>query len=111
MYNYKHRKKKRCGQLKVERVEWPWPDGDQATAAVPSMSSTYRPIEDDSSPEYHSGEFTLFGTSEPEFLNILKCISAESARAGFQFNCYDIFYYRTLNYRNLDHFSGLLKLI
>jgi hypothetical protein len=64
MYNYKHRKKKRCGQLKAERVEWPWPGGDQATAAVPSMSSTYRPIEDDSSPEYHSGELTLFGTSE-----------------------------------------------
>ncbi len=48
---------------------------------------------------------------EPEFLNILKCISAESARAGFQFNCYDIFNDRTLNYRNLDHFSGLLKFI
>ncbi len=28
---------------------------------------------------------------EPEFLNILKCNLAESAGAGFQFNCYDIF--------------------
>ncbi len=28
---------------------------------------------------------------EPEFLNILKSNSAESARTGFQVNCYDIF--------------------
>jgi hypothetical protein len=34
--------------------------------------------------------------SEPEFLNILKCNLAESASAGFQFNCYDIFNDKTL---------------
>jgi hypothetical protein len=49
--------------------------------------------------------------SEPEFLNILKCNSSESASAGFQFNCYDIFNDRTLNHRHLDQLSGLLKLI
>ncbi len=46
---------------------------------------------------------------EPEFLNILKCNLAESVGAGFQFNCYDIFNDKKLNYRHLDHFSGLLK--
>jgi hypothetical protein len=35
--------------------------------------------------------------SEPEFLKILKCNLAESAGAGFQFNCYDIFNDKTLN--------------
>ncbi len=34
--------------------------------------------------------------TEPEFLNILKCNLAESASAGFQFNCYDIFNDKTL---------------
>jgi hypothetical protein len=34
---------------------------------------------------------------------------AESVGAGFQFNCYDIFNDKTLNYRHLDHFSGLIK--
>jgi hypothetical protein len=29
--------------------------------------------------------------SEPEFLNILKCNSAETVSAGFQFNFLDIF--------------------
>jgi hypothetical protein len=47
--------------------------------------------------------------SEPEFLKIFKCNSAESASAGFQFNCFDIFNDKTLNYRLLDHLSGLLK--
>ncbi len=41
---------------------------------------------------------------EPEFLNILKCNLAESARTGFQFYCYDIFNDKTLNYRHLDYF-------
>jgi hypothetical protein len=36
--------------------------------------------------------------TEPEFLKVLKCNSAESASAGFQFNCYDIFNNKTLNY-------------
>jgi hypothetical protein len=52
--------------------------------------------------------------SEPKFLKILKCNSAESVSAGFQFNCFDIFNDKTLNYRHLDHFllfSGLLKFI
>jgi hypothetical protein len=31
---------------------------------------------------------------------MLKCNSAESASAGFQFNCYDIFNGITLNYRH-----------
>jgi hypothetical protein len=48
---------------------------------------------------------------EPKFLNILKCNLAESVSAGFQFNCFDIFNDKTLNYRHLDHFSGLLKFI
>ncbi len=48
-------------------------------------------------------------TSEPEFLTILKCNLAESARAGFQFNCYEIFSDKILIYRHLDHFSGLFK--
>jgi hypothetical protein len=29
--------------------------------------------------------------SEPEFLKILKCNSAESVSAGFPFTCFDIF--------------------
>jgi hypothetical protein len=33
---------------------------------------------------------------EPEFLNILKCNLAESATAGFQLNCHDIFNDKTL---------------
>ncbi len=49
------------------------------------------------------------GQPEPEFLNILKCNSAESAKTGFQFTCYDIFSDKSLNSRHLDHFSGLLK--
>jgi hypothetical protein len=48
---------------------------------------------------------------EPEFLKILKYNLAESASAGFQFNCFDIFNDETLNYRLLDHLSGLLKCI
>jgi hypothetical protein len=47
--------------------------------------------------------------TEPKFLKIFKCNSAESASAGFQFNFYDIFNDKTLNYRHLGHFSGLLK--
>ncbi len=35
---------------------------------------------------------------EPKFLNILKCNSAESVSAGFQFNCYGIFYVQALLY-------------
>jgi hypothetical protein len=34
--------------------------------------------------------------SEPKFLNILKCNSAESVSAGFHFNCFDIFNDKTL---------------
>jgi hypothetical protein len=34
---------------------------------------------------------------EPEFFKVLKCNSAESASAGFQFNCYGIFNHKTLN--------------
>jgi hypothetical protein len=49
--------------------------------------------------------------TEPELLDILKGNSAESASAGFQFYCYDIFNDRTLNYRPLGHFSGLVKLM
>jgi hypothetical protein len=49
------------------------------------------------------------GIPEPEFLNILKCNSAESASAEFQFNCYSFFNDKTPNYRHLDHISGLLK--
>jgi hypothetical protein len=45
--------------------------------------------------------------TEPEFLKILICTLAESASAGFQFNCYGVFNDKTLNYRHLDHFSGL----
>jgi hypothetical protein len=51
------------------------------------------------------------GLTEPEFLKILKCNSAESVSAGFQCNCFDIFNDKTLNYRYVDHFSGLLKFI
>jgi hypothetical protein len=36
-------------------------------------------------------------TLEPEFFNILKFNLAESANAGFQFNCSDIFNNKTLN--------------
>ncbi len=36
--------------------------------------------------------------TEPD-LNIFKCNSAESARAGFQINCYGIFGDKTINYR------------
>ncbi len=46
----------------------------------------------------------IFISSEPEFLNILKCDLAESASTGFQFNCYDTFNDKTLNYKHLDHF-------
>ncbi len=53
----------------------------------------------------------LSAKSEPEFLKILKYNLAESASAGFQFNCFDIFDDKTLNYRLLDHLSGLLKCI
>ncbi len=42
-------------------------------------------------------------SSEPEFLNILKCDLAASASTGFQFNCYDIFNDKTFNYKHLDH--------
>jgi hypothetical protein len=42
--------------------------------------------------------------SEPEFLNILKCNSAESASAGFQFNCNDSINEKTQNYRHLEYF-------
>ncbi len=49
--------------------------------------------------------------TEPEFLNILKCNSAENASAGFQFNCLEIFHDKTPKYRHLDHFLGLLKFI
>ncbi len=48
-------------------------------------------------------------SAEPKFLKILKCSLAESASAGFQFNCYDIFNDKTLNFMLLNHFSGLLK--
>jgi hypothetical protein len=48
---------------------------------------------------------------EPEFLNILKCDLAESASAGFQFNCYDIFCNdKTLYYKHVDHFLRTVKL-
>ncbi len=50
-------------------------------------------------------------STEPEFLKIFKCTLAESVSAGFQFNCFDIFNDKTLNYRYLDHFLGLLKFI
>ncbi len=46
---------------------------------------------------------------EPEFLNILKCDLAESVSAGFQFNCYDIFNDKTLNYSHLDTFFRSVK--
>ncbi len=49
--------------------------------------------------------------SEPEFLKILKYNLAESASAGFQFNCFNIFNDKTLNCRLLGHLSGLLKCI
>jgi hypothetical protein len=49
--------------------------------------------------------------AKPEFLKILKCNSAESVSAGFQFNYFDIFMGKTLNFRYLDQFSGLLKCI
>ncbi len=48
---------------------------------------------------------------EPEFLKIWKYNLAESVSAGFQFNCFDIFNDKTLDYRLLDHLSGLLKCI
>ncbi len=48
-------------------------------------------------------------STEPEFLNILKCNSAESASAEFQFNYYSFLNDKTPNYRHLDHISGLLK--
>jgi hypothetical protein len=51
----------------------------------------------------------IMRNSEPEFLKILKCNSAESVSAGFQFSCFDIFNNKTFNKRYLDHFSGLLK--
>jgi hypothetical protein len=46
---------------------------------------------------------------EPEFLNNLKCDFAESVSTGFQFNCYDIFNDKTLNYKHLDHFLRTVK--
>ncbi len=61
-------------------------------------------------PNCHFKMFKNLG-SELKFLKILKCHSAESASAGFQFNCLDIFNDKTLNYRFLDHLSGLLKFI
>ncbi len=42
-------------------------------------------------------------------MQLLKCNSAESVSAGFQFKCFDIFNDKTLNYRSLHNFSGLLK--
>ncbi len=54
-------------------------------------------------------EYRLHKTPEPEFLKILKCDLAESASTGFQFDCYDIFNDKTLNYRHLDHFLRTVK--
>ncbi len=65
-----------------------------------SMSSSYR---------WSAGVTSLSLAPEPEFLIILKSNLAESASAGFQFNCYDIFDDKTLNCSHLDHFSGLLN--
>ncbi len=45
----------------------------------------------------------------PNSLKILKWNSAESASTRFQFHCFDIFNDKTLHYRHLDMFSGLLK--
>jgi hypothetical protein len=59
----------------------------------------------------YSNEDDFVMRSEPEFLKILKYNLAESASAGFQFNCFDIFNDKTLNYRLLDHLTGLLKCI
>jgi hypothetical protein len=48
-------------------------------------------------------------TVEPEFFNILKCNSAESVSAGFQFNFLDIFNDKINIYRHFVYFSILLK--
>jgi hypothetical protein len=53
----------------------------------------------------------MYICKEPEFSKILKCNSAESVSAGFQFNFFDFLNDKTLNDRLLDHFSGLLKFI
>ncbi len=58
-----------------------------------------------------SGELFYCLPTESEFINIFKCNLAESASARFQFNCHDSFNDKTLYYRHLDHFSGLLKFI
>ncbi len=60
---------------------------------------------------FGGGQCTLQRNAQPEpkFLKIFN--SAENASAGFQFNCFDIFNDKTLNYRLLDHLSGLLKFI
>jgi hypothetical protein len=58
---------------------------------------------------YSTGDALQYSNTEPEFLNILKCNSAESVSAGLQFNFLNIFYNKINMYRYFDPIFNFAK--